>query len=86
MEHAQVVSPNVQDSVQVPITDTMTYPLSYVMGHFDPSTHPDFVEIPIRYADRGGLFLRKDVSFWELNTLKLIIKMEDTITLGSIIS
>lgn len=33
----------------------------YVMGKFDPSKHPDFIEIPVRYADREGRFLRRDV-------------------------
>lgn len=32
----------------------------YVMGLFDPMTHPEFVEIDIRYADRANLYLRKE--------------------------
>lgn len=35
----------------------------YVMGHFDPATHPDFVIVPTEYADRAGLYLHKDT--WE---------------------
>jgi len=57
------------------VTDTPIYPLDsmpgpdksieqftvdYIMGHFDPATHPDFEEVDIKYADREGLFLRKD--------------------------
>lgn len=34
--------------------------LNYLMGHFDPTTHSEFVEIPENYADRSGLFLRKE--------------------------
>ena len=33
--------------------------LDYIMGKFDPATHKDFEEIPRKYADRSGLFLRK---------------------------
>ncbi len=33
----------------------------YLMGKFDPSKHPDFVEIPKEYADRPGQFIRLEV-------------------------
>ena len=33
----------------------------YCMGRFEPKGHEDFVLIPIKYADREGLYLRKDV-------------------------
>ncbi|MCB0613151.1 MAG: M15 family metallopeptidase [Phaeodactylibacter sp.] len=32
----------------------------YIMGHFDPAKHPDFTLVDTRYADRQGLYLRKD--------------------------
>jgi D-alanyl-D-alanine carboxypeptidase len=32
----------------------------YLMGKFTPATHPDFTPINIKYADRAGMFLRKD--------------------------
>ena len=32
----------------------------YIMGHFDPAKHPDFTLVETRYADREGLYLRKD--------------------------
>lgn len=32
----------------------------YVTGSFDPATHPDFQIIDRKYADREGLYLRKD--------------------------
>lgn len=47
----------------VPVADTSftpIYPLSYVMGQFDPAEHPDFVPIETQYADRGGLYLHRD--------------------------
>ena len=31
------------------------------MGKFDPAKHPDFAIIPTQYANREGLYLRKDV-------------------------
>jgi D-alanyl-D-alanine carboxypeptidase len=34
---------------------------SYIMGQFDPSVHPDFVEIPTQFADQKGRFIRKEV-------------------------
>ena len=36
------------------------FDLDYLMGKFDPAAHPDFIEIPARYADRAGRYLRKD--------------------------
>ncbi len=33
--------------------------LKYIMGKYDPATRKDFVEIPEKYADRKGLYLRK---------------------------
>jgi LAS superfamily LD-carboxypeptidase LdcB len=37
-----------------------TFGINYIMGHFDPATHPDFVKIPASLADREGMYLRKD--------------------------
>ncbi len=36
------------------------FTVDYIMGHFDPAQHPDFIRIDIKYADREGLYLRKD--------------------------
>ncbi|MEO5906149.1 MAG: hypothetical protein ABIQ11_05450, partial [Saprospiraceae bacterium] len=41
------------------ITDS-SLTLDYIMGHFDPTKHPDFEIVDIKYADREGLYLRKD--------------------------
>lgn len=61
------------DSIPVEIVDTITQeenPLpmdslnmdvDYLMGKFDPSKHPDFIEIDIRHADQQGRWLRRDV-------------------------
>ncbi len=32
----------------------------YLMGRFEPAEHPDFTLIETQYADREGLYLRKD--------------------------
>ena len=36
------------------------YTTEYIRGLFDPATHKDFVIIDTVYADRAGLYLRKD--------------------------
>lgn len=43
---------------------------AYLMGQFDPSTYPDFVEVDTQYADRAGLYLRKE-------TYAAFIRMHD---------
>lgn len=62
----------VQDTVimqdrleEIPPKDTLpvlplTPTLDYIMGKFDPKQHPDFVVIEEKYADRAGMYLRKD--------------------------
>jgi zinc D-Ala-D-Ala carboxypeptidase len=34
--------------------------VNYIMGKFDPATHPDFVAVEKKHADKDGLFLRKE--------------------------
>lgn len=36
-----------------------TYNLAYIMGKFDPKTHPDFILIEEKYADRAGMYMHK---------------------------
>jgi LAS superfamily LD-carboxypeptidase LdcB len=36
------------------------FDFDYLMGHFDPAKHPDFSKIETPFADRAGMFLRKD--------------------------
>lgn len=38
----------------------MTVDKSYLMGHFEPSEHPDFERVPIRYASREGMYLHRE--------------------------
>ena len=48
----------IEASIRSVFSDTMG--VAYITGQFDPSQHDDFIEIPLQYADRDGLFLRKD--------------------------
>ncbi len=34
--------------------------ISYIMGHFNPALDSNFIEIDISYADRKGMWIRKD--------------------------
>lgn len=38
-----------------------TFGINYIMGKFDPSTHPDFVSIPSKFRDEKVRYLRRDV-------------------------
>ncbi len=45
--------------------ETMTFDISsidesYLLGKFNPSTHEDFTIIDVKYANRKGMYLRKD--------------------------
>ncbi len=54
--------PKVAPPAPVP-KDTMPavqYTLDYLMGKFEPSTHPDFTLISTAYANREGMYMRKD--------------------------
>ncbi len=49
------------------VTDTLVsmpvieWDIDYIMGKYDPATHPDFVLIPTEYRDNEMRYLRKDV-------------------------
>jgi LAS superfamily LD-carboxypeptidase LdcB len=49
-----------KDTTDLAKARAMGFDTQYLMGQFDPARHPDFVEVPARYADREGLLLRKD--------------------------
>lgn len=42
-------------------TQLKQWDTDYCMGRFEPNKHADFELIPIQYADREGMYLRKDV-------------------------
>lgn len=49
------IEENTKDSIPTWITS------DYLMGKFNPKADSSFVEIPIKYADRKGQYLRKEV-------------------------
>lgn len=69
-----IVVEEAQDTIAIPLD------LDYIMGRFDPSKHPDFTVIDAQYADRQGLYLRKDTykAFLEMyeHALKDGIKLQ----------
>lgn len=56
-EHPQTEK---KDTSDLEKARAMGFDTQYLMGQFDPAGHPDFVQVPARYADREGLLLRKD--------------------------
>jgi len=52
------------------IVSNVDYDIEYIMGKFDPHTHPDFMKIPAKYRDEEIRYIRKDV-------LEAFIKMYD---------
>jgi zinc D-Ala-D-Ala carboxypeptidase len=42
------------------VAPTLEVDLSYLSGKFDPAQHPDFVKVEASYADRTGMYLRKE--------------------------
>ena len=50
-----------------PVIDTLKvenlpeYNIDYIMGKFDPASHPDFTLIPAKYRDEEMRYIRKDV-------------------------
>ena len=48
----------------------VAWDIDYIMGKFDPVTHPDFVVIPAKYRDNEVRYLRKDV-------LEAFVRMHD---------
>jgi LAS superfamily LD-carboxypeptidase LdcB len=55
--------------------------MDYLMGKFEPATHPDFVAVDAKYASGGGYYLRKEtydafVAMWQAamdDGIKLVI-------------
>lgn len=51
-------------SVVLPLATSLTSEdsamLQYVTGQFVPESHPSFIIIPLKYADREGMYLRKE--------------------------
>ncbi len=60
MEIHRDTIPVSQDTLSLPLVAPDLFSLDYIMGHFDPATHPDFVAVDSVYAVRQGLYLRKE--------------------------
>ena len=60
----QMKSPQSQESKSSEVAPAPSLPdqilsVDYLMGHFEPSEHPEFSKIDIKYADREGLYMHK---------------------------
>ncbi len=40
--------------------DSLSFSIDYLMGRFNPATHPDFVRIAPEHCDKPDMFLRRD--------------------------
>jgi zinc D-Ala-D-Ala carboxypeptidase len=52
-----------KDSSDTMNMDQEQIPVALLSGKFSPESHPDFVKIPATYANREGMYVRKEV--WE---------------------
>ncbi len=59
-QSANALSHPVLEQVQEKEVKQDTFSLEYLMGKFDPATHPAFVAIDPNYADRSGMYLHKE--------------------------
>ena len=55
---ATVVNYSIEVDTAIPVVTA--FDVSYLTGKFAPATHPDFVNIEIKYASESGMFLRRD--------------------------
>ena len=53
-----VAAPATEPAVPKTLYDTVG--VDFLMGKFDPAKHPKFVEIAAQYADRPGLYMRRE--------------------------
>lgn len=44
-----------------PLEISSSFDIDYLLGKFDPATHPDFTKIPTELTNKESLFLRKEV-------------------------
>ena len=48
------------DSTTKPLPKMIGLDIDYCMGKFDPTSHDDFISIPLQYANREGMYMRKE--------------------------
>ena len=44
-----------------PLGTSPTFEIDYLLGKFDPATHPDFAKIPLEVTNKENVYLRKEV-------------------------
>lgn len=59
-ESSPTVSASAEATVAPQPPKRYAYTMEYLTGKFDPARHVDFIKIDPQYADRGGMYLRKD--------------------------
>jgi zinc D-Ala-D-Ala carboxypeptidase len=64
-EHAHEAQPTAQTALEMTETEglvqqTVPFDKDYLMGKFDPNTHPDFINIAPQYASAADMRMRKD--------------------------
>jgi len=63
------VAAAIKNTAETTIVKTIEEPkmkkldIDYCMGKFAPETHEDFVAIPVKYADRKGMYMRADAYY-----------------------
>jgi zinc D-Ala-D-Ala carboxypeptidase len=50
-----------EEKIALATMDTTKIDLNFLMGKFDPAQNPNFVKIPLLYANREGMYLQKEV-------------------------
>ena len=58
---AQPVNIQQEEAQEQDTVASSPFDTDYITGQFDPAQHPDFVKIASKFADREGLYLRKEV-------------------------
>lgn len=80
-QQAQVDEPTVESATENTEMDPVT--LAYVMGNFEPTTDTLFVKIPSKYANREGMYLRKEAYGAFLKMYEAALKEGITIRIHS---
>jgi LAS superfamily LD-carboxypeptidase LdcB len=57
-----------------PLGTSPTFDIDYLLGKFDPATHPDFAKIPLEVTNKENVYLRKEVLEAFVNMRKAAIK------------
>ena len=58
--NAEKVQAKRQMAAQIDTIEPVNFDLDYLMGHFNPVQHPDFIRVPSPFSDRVDMYMRKD--------------------------